>query len=94
MKTVLKLSKITNIIALCFLIFGAYGLIFTGFLQVIAAILFLIVCPKDKLIYLYFILVAAFFLLWDGTIARLSWVLIIPPYLLIHLSYIIHSKKI
>ncbi|WP_298903673.1 hypothetical protein [uncultured Psychroserpens sp.] len=94
MKTTLKTSKIINIIALCLLVLGPYGLPFTGFLQVIAAILFLIVFPKNKMIYLYFILVGVFFTLWDGSITTLNWLLIIPPYLLIHLSLLVHTKKI
>ncbi|MGK0429209.1 MAG: hypothetical protein ACJARX_000870, partial [Psychroserpens sp.] len=37
MKTILKTSKKLNVIALCFIIFGGYGLPITGFLQVAAA---------------------------------------------------------
>ncbi|MGK0323241.1 MAG: hypothetical protein ACJAR4_001276 [Psychroserpens sp.] len=56
--------------------------------------LFLIAFPKNKLIYVYFILVATFFLLWNRNIMQLTWLFIIPAYLLIHLSYLIHTKKI
>ncbi|MFT5846510.1 MAG: hypothetical protein ACI902_000555 [Psychroserpens sp.] len=94
MKTILKTSKKLNVIALCFIIFGGYGLPITGFLQVAAAVLFLIAFPKNKLIYVYFILVATFFLLWNRNIMQLTWLFIIPAYLLIHLSYLIHTKKI
>ena len=94
MKTVLKISKIINITALYFLAFGFYGLPITGALQVIAAFLFLLIFPKDKLIFLYFMLVGLFFWLWDKNITPFNWLLIIPPYLIIHLSYTIHTKKI
>jgi len=94
MKTIFKSSKVVNVIALCIIIFGGYGLPITGFLQVIAAILFLIAFPKDKLIYVYFLLVGTFFVLWNRNIMELTWLFIIPVYLLIHLSYVIHTKKI
>jgi hypothetical protein len=87
-------SKTLNVIVLCFIIFGGYGLTRRGLLQVLAFMLFLIVFPKDKLIYVNFILVATFFLLWNRNIMDLKWILITPAYLLIHLSDLIQSKKI
>ena len=62
MKTVHHTAKTLNVIILCFIIFGGYGLTRRGLLQVLASMLFLIVYTKDKLIYVYFILVATVFL--------------------------------
>ncbi|WP_204346348.1 hypothetical protein [Psychroserpens algicola] len=92
MKTVFQLSKVINILALCCLAGLAYGLIFTGILQVIAAILFVIAFPKDKLIYIYFAIVGFFFLVWQGNI--FGWQFIFPLGLMIFLTYTIHTKKI
>lgn len=94
MKNVYHTAKTLNVNVLCFIIFGAHGLTLKVLLQVLAAVLFLTVFPKDELIYVYFVLVATFVLLWNRNIMYLTWILIIPAYLLIYLSYIIHSKKI
>ena len=91
MKTILKASKVINIIALLFLIFGPYGIAITGFLQVIAA-LFLIVFPKNLMIYIYFAIVGFFFLFWDERVFHAFF--LIPIGLIIYLSYLIHFKKI
>jgi len=91
MKLLLKSSKIINIIALCFLAFGGYGLVFTGALQVIAGILFLIVNPKDKYIYTYLGVVCLFFIFWDKKV--FDWQFIVPIILMFFLTYIIHFKK-
>ncbi len=91
MKVPFILAKIINIIALCFLILGPYGIMFTGIFQVIAAILFLISKPKNNLIYLYFTLVLLFFIIWDGH--TMNWLFVIPIALVIFLSYIIHKQK-
>ncbi len=90
MKILINLSKTLNIIALSFLIFGAYGLPVTGFLQVVAALLHFIAFPKNKLIYIYFSLVILFFIFWNG---GFNWFFIIPAFLLFFLSYIIHFQK-
>ncbi|MFD2915976.1 hypothetical protein [Psychroserpens luteus] len=92
MKTVLKISKVINILALCCLIGLAYGLVLTGILQVLAAILFFIAFPKEKLIYIYFAFVAFFFLVWEGN--PFGWQFIFPLGLMILLTYTIHTKKI
>lgn len=54
MKTTFKIIEILNIAALMFLLLGGYGLAITGGLQVLAAIFFLTLFPKNKLIYIYF----------------------------------------
>jgi Na+/proline symporter len=92
MKTVLNISKIINILALCCLIGLAYGLILTGILQVLAAILFFIVFPKEKLIYIYFGIVGLFFLIWEGN--PFGWQFGVILGLMILLTYTIHTKKI
>ncbi len=93
MKTVLKISKVVNIIALLFLFLGIYGLPFTGFLQVIAAILIFAVRPKERLLWVYFGIVIAFFCTWDYKIIQWQWIYIVPPSLILLLTYIIHFKK-
>jgi hypothetical protein len=70
---------------------GAYGLAFTGALQVLAAVMFLFLFPKNKLIYIYFGLVALFFLLWDGE--DIDWYFVLPLFLIFFLTYIIHKQK-
>ncbi len=90
MKTILKLIKGINIVALLLLLFGAYGLVFTGILQVLAAILFLIQFPKNKCIYVYFTLVIVFFCLWDGSF---NWLFSIPIFLIFFLTFIIHKQN-
>ena len=86
-----KASKFINITALVFLIFGPYGIAITGFLQVIAALLFLIAFPKNILIYIYFAIVGLFFLFWNEKVFDIQF--IIPIGLIIYLSYLIHFKK-
>jgi hypothetical protein len=93
MKTVLKITKGINIVAVLFLLLGPYGIAITGALQVLAAILYLIMSPKNKLIYIYFGLVAMFFIFWQGDF---NWLFSIPVFLIFFLTYIIHfqNKKI
>lgn len=90
MKTAFKIVQIINIIALVFLCFWAYGVAITGFLQVISAILFLIIFPKNTLIYIYFILVFVFFLFWNGDF---SWFFALPLFLVGFLTFIIYKQK-
>ncbi|WP_310554870.1 hypothetical protein [Flavobacterium sp.] len=92
MKTLFKTTKIINIIALLFLLMGGYGLPATGFLQVIAAIIFIIMFPKNKLIYIYFILVILFFLIWDQH--SIDWLFAIPAFLIFFLTFIIYKQKL
>jgi len=92
MKTAFDLSKIINVITLCCLLAGPCGLAITGFLQIIAALLFVVTFPKSKLIYLYFVIVALFFTIWKGNI--LGWQFILPIFLIVFLSLTIHTKKI
>ncbi|WP_445710105.1 YqjF family protein [Flavobacterium sp.] len=87
MKIPLKYIKYINITALLFLLFGAYGLPITGFLQVVAATLFLFLYPKNKLIYVYFIITGLFFCIWNGDF---NWTFLIPIFLIFFLTYIIH----
>lgn len=94
MKIVVKISKVINIIALLFLLFGFYGIAFTGLFQVIAAVLFLIARPKEKLLWIYFGTVLIFFVIWDNNIIHWQWIFLIPACLIILLTYIIHFKKI
>lgn len=91
MKIPFKITKILNIIALFPLLLGAYGLALTGFLQVIAALLFLLEFPKNKLIYIYFALVIMFFIIWDRN--SMDWLFTIPIFLIFFLTYIIHFQK-
>ena len=86
-----KITKAINIIALLFLLLGGYGLAVTGFLQVIAALLFLITFPKNKLIYIYFAIVLLFFIIWDKH--TMDWLFIIPISLIFFLTYIIYNQK-
>jgi len=79
MKIPFKITKILNIIALFPLLLGAYGLALTGFLQVIAAILFLLEFSKNKLIYIHFALVIMFFIIWDRN--SMDWLFTIPIFL-------------
>ncbi|MCH4829162.1 hypothetical protein [Flavobacterium columnare] len=90
MKTIFTTSKIINIIALLFLVLGGYGLAITGFSQVLAATLYLIAFPKNKLIYSYFALVIIFFAFWDRTF---NWFFTLPILLIFYLTYIIHFQK-
>lgn len=92
MKTTFTIVRIINIIALLFLLLGAYGLAATGFLQALAAMLFLFLFPKNKLIYIYFALVGIFFWLWDGK--GFDWLFTIPFFLIIFLTYIIYNQKL
>jgi uncharacterized protein len=83
--------KITNIIALLFLILGGYGIAMTGVLQVCAATLFLLRFPKNKLIYIYFTLVAVFFLFWDQH--SFDGLFAIPIFLIFFLTFIIYKQN-
>ncbi|WP_264544571.1 MULTISPECIES: KUP/HAK/KT family potassium transporter [Flavobacterium] len=85
-----KVVQIINIIALLFLVLGAYGIAATGIFQVIAALCFLILFPSNKLIYIYFALVILFFLFWDGTFNLLFS---IPIFLIFFLTFIIYKQK-
>lgn len=91
MKIPFIITKILNIIALLPLLLGMYGLALTGFLQVIAAILFLLQFPKNKLIYIYFGLVITFFIIWNRN--SMDWLFTIPIFLIFFLTYIIHFQK-
>lgn len=85
-----KIVQIINIIGLLFLLLGAYGIAFTGFLQIIAALSFWTLYPKNKFIYIYFVLVILFFSVWDGTFS-LSFSL--PIFLIFFLTFIIYNQK-
>jgi uncharacterized protein len=91
MQVSFKIIKTINIVALAFLLFGAYGLVFTGAIQVFAAIFYFLAFPKNKSIYIYFSLVVVFFLFWDHH--SFSWLFLIPTFLLFFLTYIIHFQK-
>lgn len=91
MKKALKVVEVLNIIALLFLLAGAYGLAITGALQVFAALIFLNLFPKNKLIYLYFALVIIFFLVWDRR--TMDWLFSIPIFLIFFLTFIIYKQK-
>lgn len=94
MRTSFQIAKIINIVALICLIAGPYGSMFTGFLQIVAAIFFLITFPKDKWIYSYFTLTALFFITAKIAIDTFNgWVIVTPIFLIFYLSYIIHFKK-
>jgi hypothetical protein len=86
----LKIIEIINVIALTFALAGAYGLPLTGFLQVVAALVFLGTFPKNKLIYIYFALVILFFVFWDKTF---NWLFAIPIFLIFFLTFIIYHQK-
>lgn len=90
MNLIIKIARVINIIALCFLILGPYGLVITGFLQVISAIVIWLAFPKSKWIYSYFIAVILFFLVWDKRVE--SYMFLIPIMLLFYLTYLIHFK--
>lgn len=90
MKTTFKIIEIINIAALMFVLFGGYGLPFTGGLQVLAAILFILIFPKNKLIYIYFAFVILFFSFWDG---GFGWLFVIPICLIFFLTIIIYHQK-
>ncbi|KRD07567.1 hypothetical protein ASE21_18975 [Flavobacterium sp. Root901] len=90
MKTTFKIIEIINVCALIFLLGGAYGIAFTGALQVLAAVLFLILFPKNKFIYIYFSLVITFFLIWNG---KFTWLFLLPISLIFFLTFIIYNQK-
>lgn len=90
MKTTFKILQIINIIALLFLLLGPYGLAITGALQVLAAILFVLIFPKNKLIYIYFGLVILFFAIWDR---QMDWLFALPAALIFFLTFIIYNQK-
>ncbi len=91
MKATFKIIEVINIAALMFLLLGGYGLPVTGVLQVLAAILFVTIFPKNKLIYVYFGLVVFFFTFWSGDF---NWFFLLPVALIIFLTYIIYNQKI
>ena len=90
MKTVFKITKIINYIALLLLLLGPYGIALTGGLQVLSGILFVILFPKNKLIYIYFALVAVFFVFLNGDF---NWFFLLPFFLIGYLTYVIQTKK-
>lgn len=90
MRTTIKLAKIINIIALLFSLLGGFGLAITGALQVLAAFIYLLTFPKNKLIYIYYTLVIIFFIFWDRSF---GWLFSIPIFLIIFLTYIIHFQN-
>jgi hypothetical protein len=90
MKTTFKVLEIINIAALMFLLLGGYGLAVTGGLQVLAALLFVILFPRNSLIYIYFGLVILFFLIWNG---EFSWLFLLPISLIFFLTFIIYNQK-
>ncbi|RZN82611.1 MAG: hypothetical protein EVB11_07790 [Winogradskyella sp.] len=92
MKKKLQTSKALNVFALFCLLGGGYGLMFTGFFQVIAGVYFAFAFPKSKRIQLYFLLVALFFLVWKGNI--FGWQFLLPMGLILFLTYTIHTKKL
>jgi hypothetical protein len=91
MKTILNTSRVINVLALICLLGGPWGIIFTGYLQVFAALFFLMAFPKNLWIYIYFGVVGIFFLIWNGKLD--TWLFIIPICLIFYLSYIIHGTK-
>lgn len=91
MKTLLKISKTINVIALLFLFLGPYGIAITGALQLLAAVIHFFVFFHNRLIHVYFGLVVVFFIFWDG---NFGWFFLIPIFLIFFLSYIIHFQKI
>jgi len=92
MKLAFKIIKVINIIGLLFLLLGPYGIAITGGLQVIAAIIFFILFPKNRLIYTYFGLVIIFFIFWDKY--SFDWLFSIPIILIFFLTYTIYNQKI
>lgn len=91
MKILFKIIEVFNIIAVLFLLAGAYGIAITGFLQIMVALLFVVVQPKNKLIYCYFGLVAIFFLTWDHS--SMDWLFALPIFLVFFLTFIIYRHK-
>lgn len=94
MKLTFKILKAINIIGLLFLLLGPYGIAITGLLQVISAILFIILFPRNKLIYIYFVLVVTFFLIWNADAYNITWLFVLPLFLIIFLTYTIYNQKI
>ncbi|AUC83404.1 hypothetical protein [Lacinutrix sp. Bg11-31] len=86
-----KITKIINFIALLFVLLGPYGIAITGGLQVLSGIIFILLFPKNKLIYIYFGLVIFFFLIWNG---GFDWFFLLPAFLVCFLTYIIHTQKL
>jgi hypothetical protein len=91
MRIAFKIVEIINSVALLFLLLGGYGLGMTGVLQVIAALLFLAIFPKNKLIYIYFGIVILFFLIWDRK--SMDWLFIMPIFLIFFMTFIIYKQK-
>ena len=94
MKLTFKILKVINIIGLLFLLLGPYGVAITGLLQVISAVLFIILFPKNKLIYIYFALVITFFLIWNIDPYYIVWLFVLPLFLIGFLTYTIYNQKI
>lgn len=92
MKIAFKIVEIINMIAIMFIMFYVYGIAITGLLQVISAIIFLILFPKNKLIYIYFGLVFIFFWFWDY--GSFDWLFSIPLFLVGFLTFIIYNQKL
>lgn len=91
MKIAFKITKTINYFALTLLLLGPYGIAFTGGLQVLASLIFVILFPTNKFIYMYFGLVITFFLFWDG---GFNWLFSVPIFLIGFLTYIIQTQKI
>ncbi len=95
MKKSHKSYKILNILALFCLLGGPWGLPFTGLLQIIAAIFFLISFPKDKWIYAYFLITASYLIIIKIYINFFDLrFFIIPIFLVFYLTYVLHFKKV
>lgn len=91
METAFKIVEIINITGLLFLLLGGYEIGATGFLQIIAATLFLLLFPKNKLIYIYFGIVIIFFSFCDG---NFDWLFALPIFLIVFLTFIIYKQKL
>lgn len=94
MKLTFKLLKVINIIGLLFLLLGPYGIAVTGLLQFISAVLFIILFPKNKLIYIYFALVTVFFIAWNACTYSINGLFVLPLFLILFLTYTIYNQKL
>mgnify|MGYP001794482564 CR=1 FL=1 len=95
MKITFQILRTINIVGLLFLFLGPYGLPVTGLLQVISALLFIILFPKNKLIYIYFALVGLFFFILNIVDHSYTiWVFALPLFLIVFLTYTIYNQKI
>ena len=90
MKTIFKITELLNIIGLMFLLFGPYGIAITGGLQVLAGALFIVQFPRNKLIYIYFLLVILFFTSWGHDF---TWLFALPIFLIFFLTFILYKQK-